>query len=99
LIVAMMVNTSQPIQTTTASGQAMITPRPKVTMVSSNSTNRMMATVMLKFSASLPWSSTKGMVSFFTSQMISGPMKQPQPNHTLVSTAPASADKCANIAH
>ena len=55
---------------------------------------------MLKFSASLPWSLTNGMVSFFTSQMISGPMKQPQPPpNAPVSRPPSSADKCANIAH
>src|SRR6185312_11559425 len=39
------------------------------------------------------------MVSFFTSQMISGPMNQPQPPIQPVTRPPSSADKCANIAH
>src|ERR1700722_8593887 len=31
--------------------------------------------------------------------MINGPMKQPQPNHTPVSSTPISPDRCANKAH
>src|SRR5690606_10175649 len=42
----------------------------------------------------------KGRVSFFTSQMISGPMKQPMlPAQPDVRMPPTSAERCANIAH
>src|SRR3546814_2315629 len=59
-----------------------------------------MPTVKLKLSASWPWSSTNGIVSFLTSQMISGPMKQPMlPAQPEVRMPPTSADRCANIAH
>src|SRR6185312_6205413 len=39
------------------------------------------------------------MVSFFTSQMISGPRNQPQPPTQPVTRPPSSADRCANMAH
>src|SRR3546814_4546174 len=59
-----------------------------------------MPTVKLKLSASWPWSSTNGIASFLTSQMISGPMKQPMlPAQPEVRMPPTSADRCANIAH
>src|SRR5699024_2268233 len=52
----------------------------------------------LKLSASLPWSSTKGMVSFLISQTISGPMKQPQPPPMApVTRAPSRADRWASM--
>src|SRR5690606_20131750 len=58
------------------------------------------ATVMLKLSASLAWSSTKGMVSFFISQITNGPTKQPMlPAQPAVTRPPTIADRCANIAH
>src|SRR6185437_1677232 len=97
---AMMVNTSQPMPMMIHSGIAMIRPMPNVITDNRNSTTNAIATVMLKFSASLPWSLTNGMVSFLTSQITSGPMKQPQPPpQTPVSSAPNSADRWANIAH
>ena len=52
---------------------------PNVSTTSRNNAAPTMASVMLKFSASLPWSATNGMVSFLISQMISGPRKQPPP--------------------
>ena len=59
-----------------------------------------MATVILKLSASLAWSLTKGMLSLLTSQITKGPMKQPMlPAQPEVRMPPISADKCANSAH
>src|SRR5690606_21983783 len=97
---AMMVNTSQASPTRIISGPVSRMPIPSVSRVSTNSTKKMIATVMLKFSASLAWSSTKDMVSFFMSQITSGPMKQPMlPAQPAVTMPPASADRCANMAH
>src|SRR3546814_757223 len=96
----MMVNTSQAMPMMIHSGIAITSPMPRVSTASRNSTKNAMPTVMLKLSASLPWSSTNGIVSFLTSQMISGPMKQPMlPAQPEVRMPPTSADRCANIAH
>src|SRR3546814_7825586 len=90
----MMVNTSQAMPMMIHSGIAITSPMPRVSTASRNSTKNAMPTVMLKLSASLPWSSTNGIVSFLTSQMISGPMKQPMlPAQPEVRMPPTSADR------
>ncbi|MNW04931.1 hypothetical protein D3C71_2010980 [compost metagenome] len=69
---AMMVSTSQ------ARPTAIITSTPISTRVRMPPMIMPMITVMLKFSASLPWSATKGMVSFFISHTTSGPSRVPK---------------------
>src|SRR5690348_227829 len=95
----MMMNTSAAMPMMIINGPAIRKPMPSVAKPRIIRITKMIATVMLKFSASLAWSFTNGMVSFFTSQMISGPMNQPQPPIQPVTRPPSSADKCANIAH
>ena len=75
-------------------------PTPKVMTVRIHNAMNAMETVMAKLSASFAWSLTKGMVSFFISQITRGPMKKPMlPAHPEVTRPPSSADRWANIAH
>jgi hypothetical protein len=62
-----MVSTSQPTTTTARQQEADQDEHQDA------ADDRAIATVMLKFNASLPWSATKGIVSVFTSHTTSGP--------------------------
>src|SRR5687768_9169600 len=99
LIAAITISTSAPMPTTSMIGTVSNAPMPSVAKVRISRIRKIADTVILKFSASLAWSATKGMVSFFISQMTSGPRKKPQPPTADVSRPPASADRWANIAH
>src|SRR5690348_5629641 len=94
-----MMNTSAAMPMMIISGNASRKPTPRVAKPRIVRITKMIAIVMLKFSASLAWSFTNGMESFFTSQMISGPRNQPQPPIQPVTKAPSKADRCANMAH
>src|SRR5690606_37617096 len=93
-------NTSAARPTSSMTGTAIRKPMPSVKIPSRSRISMIADRVMLKFSASLAWSSTKGMVSRFISQMISGPRKQPMLKaQPAVTRPPSRADRCANIAH
>src|SRR5688572_3595022 len=96
----MMTNTSAVTPMISISGTVSNAPTPRVMTVRTISARKAMETVMAKLSASFAWSLTKGMVSFFISQMTSGPMKKPMlPAQPDVRMPPRSADRWANIAH
>ena len=95
LTAAMIVSTSQAMNTSRPSGAVTITPMPKVTRVMRNRITPTISRVMLKFSASLAWSLAKGMESFLTSQMTSGPTMLPTPPVN----NPVKADRWPNSAH
>jgi hypothetical protein len=98
-IAAITISTRATIPMMNISGNVSTAPMNSVSTVRIHRIRKIAEMVMLKFSASLAWSSTKGIVSFLTSQITSGPMNEPQPPNAPVNSAPAIADRCANIAH
>ncbi|MNY62263.1 hypothetical protein D3C86_1990540 [compost metagenome] len=64
------------------------------TTISNRQMAEAMATLIWKFSASLPWSSINGSISRFICQRISGPISEP--NGTQI---PSKAERWQNMAH
>jgi len=93
LIAAIIVNTNHQMNSAKPAGTAMIKPMPSVKIASKHNASPAIMTVMLKFSASLPWSSTKVEPSRLNSQTSSGPAMMPMPV-----TKAVNVDKCANNA-
>src|SRR3546814_15977773 len=79
------INQTRPI--TIQSGTTTTKPSPSVTSANTHNETQTMNTVILKFSASLPWSSTNGMSSRLISPTTNGPSTKPITVHNTANSA------------